>query len=69
MGIFDGLIRAAIAPVEIALKTTVDFFDYDENDEMNGVDIATYGATRVIRKGIKNIDDSIDGVIDAFKKD
>lgn len=52
MGFIKGILRTATSPIEVASRTLAGVLDFDDIDsELTGLDIVTFGATRVIRKG------------------
>jgi hypothetical protein len=69
MGLFEGLIRVATSPIEVAVRTAAGVLDFrDLNDDVFGLDIATLGATRVIRNGASAIKYTADGIVENIQK-
>jgi hypothetical protein len=70
MGILNGIFRTITSPIEIAARTVSVVFenDFDIENPITGVDIATFGATRVIRKGSLGIKETFDGIIKEFEE-
>jgi hypothetical protein len=69
MGLFSGLVRLAVAPVEIAARSIEGFCDLSDRDEdIFGVDIGTLGAARVIRKTFNATGETLNKVVEEFDK-
>ena len=69
MSIFKSIFRAITSPVEIVARTASGVFEKDFNfdDPMSGVDVATLGVGRVIRKGVSAIKKTSDGIVSEFE--
>jgi hypothetical protein len=66
MGFIEGIFRAATSPIEVVARTVYGVLDFDDmsfDNELIGLDIATLGATRIIRKGASAIKDTAGGIV------
>lgn len=64
MGFVKGIFRVATSPIEVATKTLAGVLNFDDiDDDLTGLDIATFGATRVIRKGALAAKDTAVGIV------
>lgn len=64
MGFVKGIFRVATSPIEVATKTLAGVLNFDDiDDDLTGLDIATFGATRVIRKTASAVIETSIGIV------
>ena len=64
MGFVKSIFRVATSPIEVATKTIIGVLDFDDmDDELTGLDIGTFGVTRIIRKGAAAVKDTAIGIL------